>query len=257
MATIKALLDTLPQLGKLEWIGTRPGKGEPMHSQNTAEVSTKTGLVGDRYNGSSGTRQITLVQAEHLPVVASVTGRDEVLPELLRRNLVVSGINLLALKDKPFHIGSVELVGTGLCHPCSRMETLLGPGGYNAMRGHGGITARVVTDGWIKLEDAVARFSQEESQVGYQAIACADYDHLELACMDSYRLDVLLRDSILRGTAVSTQTRSDGEFFQLRLEEDGSIQEIRADRIVKIVVLSDPRRFDERIFGSADQALAQ
>ncbi len=252
MASIKELLDTLPQLGKLEWIATRPGRQQQMRSQSTADLSTKLGLVGDRYNGRSGERQVTLVQAEHLPVIASLTGRTEVPPELLRRNLLVSGINLLALKDKSFHVGSVELVGTGLCHPCSRMETLLGPGGYNAMRGHGGITARVVSDGQIKLGDVVARFAQAESQDDYQGIACADYDHLELACMESYLIEVQLRGGSLRGTAVTTRTRSDGEFLQLRLEEDGSIREIRADGILKIVVLSEPRRFDERVFVSED-----
>jgi MOSC domain-containing protein YiiM len=73
----------------------------------------------------------------------------------LRRNIVVSGINLLALKDKTFSVGEAQLEMTGLCHPCSKMETVLGPGGYNALRGHGGITAKVVQTGLLAIGDKV------------------------------------------------------------------------------------------------------
>ena len=55
----------------------------------------------------------------------------------MRRNLVVSGINLLALKDRRFRVGTALLEGSGECAPCSRMEVVLGPSGYNAVHGHG------------------------------------------------------------------------------------------------------------------------
>jgi MOSC domain-containing protein YiiM len=82
-------------------------------------------------------------------------GAGQVDPSLLRRNLVVSGINLQALKGWRFSVGGVLLEGTGLCHPCSRMDEALGTGGLNAMRGHGGLNARVLESGSIRLGDAV------------------------------------------------------------------------------------------------------
>jgi MOSC domain-containing protein YiiM len=149
------LLATLPQVGTLCLIGLRPARRAPLQCLASAEVSAN-GLVGDRAAASGGGgRQVTLIQAEHLPVIASLLGRHELDPVVLRRNLVVSGINLLALVAAEFVVGSVRLAGTGRCHPCSRMEQALGPGGYNAMRGHGGITARVLEPGIVAVGDPV------------------------------------------------------------------------------------------------------
>jgi MOSC domain-containing protein YiiM len=152
-----------PRRGRLEWIGIRPRRRGQIQVVAEAIAQTGAGLAGDHYrSGIRGSRQVTLIQAEHLPVIASLCGRQDLDPGLLRRNLVVAGINVLALKGMRFLIGAVALEGTGACHPCSRMEEVLGPGGYNAMRGHGGLTARVLDGGRLHLGDAVVALCSVE-----------------------------------------------------------------------------------------------
>lgn len=154
---IKSLIKVLPQIGKLSWIGLRPERKLPLENVSQVEVTKEKGLVGDHFSSTySKKRQVTLIQLEHLKGVAAMLDRVEIDPRLTRRNLVVEGINLFALRNQKFKIGEVEFEGTGYCHPCSRMEENLGPGGYNAMRGHGGITAKVISGGVIKLGDAVS-----------------------------------------------------------------------------------------------------
>ena len=154
-SALAKLMATLPRAGRLDWIGLRPARDVPMREMIEADVVPVTGLIGDRYAGGSGNRGVTLIQAEHLPVIAALSGHAQVAPMLLRRNFVVSGLPLIALKDRRFRIGDVLLEGTGECDPCSRMEDALGPGGYNAMRGHGGLTARVVEGGHVRIGDTV------------------------------------------------------------------------------------------------------
>ena len=154
---LSALLSNLPRSGSVEWIGVRPARREPMIVVDAVAARAGGGLVGDRFRGgASSKRQVTLLQAEHLAVIAGLLGQERVEPASLRRNIVVSGINLLALNGAQFTIGGALLEVTGACHPCSRMEETFGPGGYNAVRGHGGITARVISAGVIRVGDAVS-----------------------------------------------------------------------------------------------------
>jgi len=150
------LLSSVPRAGKVEWIGVRSARREPMVIVDAVEAREGHGLTGDHFRGgAAGKRHVTLIQAEHLRVIAELLGRDRADPALLRRNIVVSGINLLALTGARFEIGGAVLEGTGGCHPCSRMEETFGAGGYNAVRGHGGITARIVSGGVIRVGDQV------------------------------------------------------------------------------------------------------
>ncbi len=153
---IKDLFKIIPQKGKVEWIGVRTKKIEDLSVVESITVKKGAGLVGDHFKASlSGKREVTLIQKEHLNVISSILEGKKIDPKLVRRNIVVSGINLLSLKSQLFRIGCVILETTGVCAPCKRMEENLGPGGYNAMRGHGGITASIIEEGEIKLDDTV------------------------------------------------------------------------------------------------------
>lgn len=150
------LVVTFPRRGRVEWIGVRPERRAPLVPRERVEAVAGVGLAGDHYaTKTDGKRQVTLIQAEHLEVVAQLLGITGVAPEAIRRNIVVSGINLLALRQHRFAVGGVLLEGAGLCAPCSRMEEALGHGGYNAMRGHGGIVCRILNGGEIRVGDAV------------------------------------------------------------------------------------------------------
>ena len=154
------LLNAPMRPGVVRWIGVRPNRREPLCAQVSATCGLEHGLLGDHYrSAATGKRQVTLISQLDLVAIGAALGQGPAAAEQLRRNIVVDGINLHALRGRQFQLGGAVLEATGDCHPCSRMEEILGLGGYNAVRGHGGITARIVSAGEIRLGDTVARLS--------------------------------------------------------------------------------------------------
>jgi MOSC domain-containing protein YiiM len=159
------LLQAPVQPGKVIWLGLRPERRAVLEIRDSVEAITDNGLEGDHYSRAGGNRQVTLIQREALAAIACHLGIEAVSPLDLRRNIVTSGINLHALKGRRFRIGNAWLEATGDCHPCSRMEEVLGIGGYNAVRGFGGITARVIEGGVIVLGSAIVPDPSDASDV--------------------------------------------------------------------------------------------
>lgn len=149
---LRLMMRGYAQAGSVAWIGLREERRAIAQSVSHVAV-TDDGLVGD--HGRAGKRAVTLIQAEHLDAIAAFLNMAEVMPERLRRNILISGINLAALKRRAVQLGTAVLCVEGMCPPCSRMEKELGPGGYSAVRGHGGWYASVVTPGEVRVGDTV------------------------------------------------------------------------------------------------------
>jgi MOSC domain-containing protein YiiM len=168
VSELRRLLRHFATPGRIEAIVLRPARDRPALSVAATQALAGRGLDGDRSaahgaaRAGASKRQVTLLQAEHLPLIAAWSGRRAVDAAALRRNLLVSGLNLIAARSLfadqrlLLRVGSDAVFEiSGPCDPCSKMEGVLGPGGLNALRGHGGMTARVLADGRVCVGDNV------------------------------------------------------------------------------------------------------
>jgi MOSC domain-containing protein YiiM len=128
----------------------------PLRSVERAQAIAGRGLLGDRYADGAGTfspsggrgRDLTLVAAEVLEDV----GLE---PVEARRNLIVRGVDLDALRGRRFRVGAVECLGQRRCEPCAHLERLTRPGVLRALAHRGGLRADILRGGDLRVGDPV------------------------------------------------------------------------------------------------------
>ena len=150
--------------GKLEWIGLRTERRGVVQVVESTQAIVDLGLEGDHrcLKTPGSARQVTLISREFIQSIQQQMGLDAIDPASLRRNLVISGMNLNILRYQRLQIGEVILETSALAHPCSRMDEVLGKGGAAAMFGYGGLCAKIIQGGKISVGDTVVRLPLAE-----------------------------------------------------------------------------------------------
>lgn len=132
----------------------QPAGENPIVEVEQVECVAGRGLRGDRffdfkedYKG-----QVTLFSWEIFDALRKAQGKTELSPAVLRRNIVVEGLDLDALIGKRFELQGVTLEGTGECKPCYWMDQAVGSGAEDWLKGRGGLRCKIVTDGVLRRE---------------------------------------------------------------------------------------------------------
>jgi hypothetical protein len=150
--------------GRVVGLYTATEAGAPVASRETVEIEAGRGIVGDRYATGSGywsdpkwpDQELTLVEAEVADALAIEAGA-------LRRNVVTRGVRLDDLIGRRFRIGDAVIEGVRPCDPCRHIESLTRPGIARELVGRGGLRARILTSGRLRVGDAVLVLQPSEA----------------------------------------------------------------------------------------------
>jgi len=147
--------------GAVTGIFTAPAAGAPSVAHDACRTVDGVGLEGDRYAMGEGTfskpgrngQAVTLVAEESI-AQARANGA-EIDATTVRRNVITRGIVLEPLIGRTFAIGSATFRATRLAEPCAHLERITRPGVLRAMVHLGGIRAEIVSDGELRVGDAI------------------------------------------------------------------------------------------------------
>jgi MOSC domain-containing protein YiiM len=155
-------------MGEVTAIHISSGAGLPMRGVDSVEAIAGEGLAGDRYRDGTGfysgspttpgARELTLIAEEALAVVAQEAGIT-LLPQEHRRNLTTRGVDLDALIGQRFTIGEVVCEGIRSCPPCHHLEEITGKPVMPPLVHRGGLRARIVTSGRLRIGDRIAEIA--------------------------------------------------------------------------------------------------
>ena len=157
----QATADTVRTMGRVEAICIAPAGSTAMQQVENIEAVAGVGLAGDRYAKGigfysprptdPGAREVTLIEAETLDALR--TSGIQLAPVEHRRNLTVRGQALSELVGRRFTVGEAELEGIKDCPPCVHLEEMTGKQLVQALATSGGLRARIVVGGTIRVGD--------------------------------------------------------------------------------------------------------
>ena len=112
------------------------------------------GIRGDRFFGfkEDYKGQVTFLASEVFSDVCGRLGAGGKSPGVTRRNIVTDGVDLNSLVGKQFEIQGVRFEGMAECSPCHWMNDAIAPGAEAALHGRGGLRAKVLTDGKLRVD---------------------------------------------------------------------------------------------------------
>jgi MOSC domain-containing protein YiiM len=132
-----------------------PLKGAPTRGVELVDALAGRGLEGDRYVERPGTDgQVTLIESEHIEAFAQATG-FAMRPDMPRRNIVTRGDRLNGLVGKRFRVGKAVFEAFELCEPCRIFQRNTHPEALRFFAGKGGLRARIVSGGVVRVGDAL------------------------------------------------------------------------------------------------------
>ena len=137
----------------------------PMQSVHQASAVAGSGLTGDRYQTgigfysdtptTAGARELTLIAEEDLAEVAAAG--FPLAPGEHRRNITTRGVDLDRLLGQRFTVGETLCEGVRACPPCNHLDDLTGKPLLTPLVNRGGLRARIVTGGVIRVGDPILR----------------------------------------------------------------------------------------------------
>ena len=133
--------------------GQPPGLSPTVRCTEVECVAGK-GIKGDRYFGwkDDYKGQVTFFAEEtweRLCQQMEVTDKDA---GVFRRNVITRGVDLNTLIGKEFEVQGVRFLGTQEAAPCHWMNEAFGPGAEAALQGYGGLRAKILTDGILRVD---------------------------------------------------------------------------------------------------------
>ncbi len=133
--------------------GKPPGES-PALDVPEARCITGRGIEGDRYldfkDDYKG--QVTFFEQEVYERICAQFGIRHKGPEIFRRNIITEGVDLNALIGKEFEVQGVRFLGTQESAPCHWMNHVFAEGAEEALKGHGGLRAKILTDGVLRKD---------------------------------------------------------------------------------------------------------